>query len=161
MGLWSDLRQAIENLAQASQPYAAPVYSGGRVEAANPYGIPATLNESVLITLDGSGNGTAQITPPGPRMSGPTWTVGNVAVQQAIGTPVKNASGRLYFSQGIRSASDTTDFVAATVNASLGANIGANVTMRPGDWITFKWTGGDSGAVVAMVIKGTVNIPGT
>lgn len=130
-------------------------------------------DETATVTLDGSGNGTASVSPGSPsrgggvgvgRNSGLTWDVVGVAVSVAPLTgqtdPLLNASASCYLSYGIQSATPA-DFQGQTAAGSTGDTDTLTATIRPGDWITVKWKGGDPGAIATMRILGTVNPPGS
>jgi len=125
------------------------------------------LDENVAITLDGSGNGTAMITPgqagaPGSgvgaaRYSGLTWAVSAVAV--SVATNVAEAQAACYVSRGIQAAGPA-ELQGQTQQGSTGDTCSLTASLVPGDWITVKWTGGDAGAVATMRVTGTVTPPG-
>lgn len=116
------------------------------------------LDESVSVTLDGSGNGTAKITVPGTRYGGgPTWDVTTVAVK--VSTNSLEATANLYLSRGT-SIFTQADFVSQTQLGSTGDTCGVNVAgLEPNDWISVVWSGGDVGAMATMIIKGSINVP--
>lgn len=130
-------------------------------------------DETVSVTLDSNGNGTATITPGAPspgggvgvgRNSGLSWDVIGVAVSVAPlpgnPAPINNARCSTYLSYGIQSAT-SNDFQGTTATGSTGDTDTLTANIRPGDWITAKWVGGDVGAIATMRILGTVNPPGT
>lgn len=160
MSFISDIRRAVNNLANSPPP---PPYSGGGYGQSAQFGTYTpkqyNLRETVSIKLDGSGNGTARITPVGPRNGGLSWQVSGVSVSAA--TNVLEASGNLFVSFGIQS-SGALDQMANTSKASSGDSCALpGVNLRPGDWITFVWSGGDAGATASMVVTGIVNPPGS
>jgi hypothetical protein len=129
------------------------------------------LDDSVTVTLDGSGNGVAKWTPgqtasnvadaggasPG-RNSGYSANVTGVGV--SVLTNVAEAQASCYVSFGIQSAT-ANDFQGQTQTGSTGDTCTVNTgALRPGDWITVKWTGGDANGVATMKLFGTVNPPG-
>lgn len=129
------------------------------------------LDDSVTIRLDGSGNGVAKWTPgqtasnvanaggaaPG-RNSGFSASVTGVGVSVAANT--KEATAACYVSFGIQSATPS-DFQGQTQTGSTGDTCTINTgNLRPGDWITVTWTGGDASQLATMKIFGTVNPPG-
>jgi hypothetical protein len=128
---------------------------------------PYQLNENVSVTLNGSGNGTARISPgqagaPGSgvgagRNSGLTWSLAGVAV--SVATNVAEAGADCYVSYGIQSAG-AADLQGTTIQGSTGDTCAVTSELRPGDWVTVTWTGGDAGAVATMRVFGTVNPPG-
>jgi hypothetical protein len=130
-----------------------------------------SLNDSVAVTLNGSGNGTARWTPgqstgnvanaggaqPG-RNSGYSAAVTGVGV--SVATNVAEAQASCYVSFGIQS-NGPNDFQGQTQTGSTGDTCTINTgNLRPGDWITVVWKGGDAGAIATMKLFGTVNPPG-
>lgn len=124
--------------------------------------ITADLNESASVTLDSNGNGTARLSPFGTRYSGYTWQPDmcfvSVAPTGANPAPVNNASATAYVSYGVFSA-QPTDAIGNTATGSTGDTCSMSQTLRPNDWVTVKWTGGDAGAIATMRITGHVTIP--
>jgi hypothetical protein len=125
------------------------------------------LQETATVVLDGSGNGTARISPGQPggpgsgvgagRNSGLLWNVTGISVN--VATNVLEASAKTYVSYGIQSAG-LADFQGQTQTASTGDTNTINATLRPGDWITVVWTGGDPGQAATLKVFGTVTPPG-
>lgn len=125
------------------------------------------LNESVTVRLDGSGNGTARITPgqaaaPGSgvsasRYSGLVWNVTGVSAS-AVKT-ANEAQASCYISYGVQSAT-AGDFQGQTQTGSTGDTCTVNAELRPGDWITVRWLAGDPSAIATMRVFGTVTPPG-
>jgi hypothetical protein len=116
------------------------------------------LYEVVQIKLNGSGNGTASITPVGPRGTGVRWQLAAVAVKVATNTA--EAGCVCYVSYGQLNTAD----ISQKGNTSLGSTgdtCGLSVTLRPGDYVSCKWTGGDANAVATMILTGTIYPPGT
>ena len=129
-------------------------------------------DETATVILDGSGDGETMITPGAPspgggvgvgRNSGLTWDVVGVAVSVAPlaghTQPVNQAQCSVYVSYGIQSAT-AYDFQGQTATGSSGDTDTLTATLKPGDWITAKWTGGDPGTIATMRVLGTVNPPG-
>jgi hypothetical protein len=126
------------------------------------------LSENASVVLDGSGNGTARISPgqagsPGcgvgaSRYSGLTWDVTGVYV--SVATNAAEANATCYVSYGIQSV-NPADGQGTTITGSTGDTCSLSATLRPGDWVTVKWTGRDAGALATMRVFGTVNPPGT
>lgn len=113
------------------------------------------LNESVPVTLDASGNGTARI---GPDEPAAIWRPTLVHVD--VNTAVSEASATIYAGQ----APVQRYFVDATMTASSGDSsdrITGKVISRtqlPYIWAVF--TGGDPGAAAVLNVTGTKDIPG-
>lgn len=131
------------------------------------------LDDSVRVTLDGSGNGTARWTPgltsggqvstggasPG-RNSGFSTNVTGVSAR--VSTNTLEAQASTYVSFGTQSVNTVDDFQGQTQTGSTGDTCTINTgPLRPGDWVTTVWTGGDPGATASMKIFGTVNPPGS
>jgi len=123
--------------------------------------------ERATVTLDGSGNGTARISPGAPspgggvgvaRNSGLTWSVSGIAV--SVSTNNLEAQASAYISYGIQSATQD-DFVGSTITGSTGDTCTLDAELKPGDWITVIWKGGDAGATATFRVLGTVNPPGS
>jgi hypothetical protein len=131
--------------------------------------------EYTNVTLNGAGGGTARWTPgqqppgvasggvgPG-RSSGYSVDVTAVSVNVGVAPGntaiVNEAQASLYISYGVQSATQL-DFQGQTASGSHGDTDTVTATLRPGDWVTVEWTGGDANAVATMRIFGTVNIPG-
>lgn len=118
--------------------------------------VTADLNESRQVVLDGSGNGRVTFSPSGTRYSGYTWQPSMLAVK--VGTNALEASCDAYVSYGVISATDN-DLIAHTITGSTGDTCGMTQTLRPNDFITVKWTGGDPGSVATARLTGTINLP--
>ncbi len=138
---WGNLTQPASPPAEDQQPASRPV--------------PAfQLNETAQVTLDGSGNGTARLSPYGPRNGGLTWDLAEVAVSAA--TNVKEAQASLYLSFGNQEATPST-LVGQTATGSSGDTCAMSQRIRPGDWIQVRWAGGDAGAVATFRVSGQIN----
>jgi hypothetical protein len=135
------------------------------------------VGEAATVVLNGSGTGTARWTPgqqpPGcasagvgiGRTSGYSVDVDSVAVSVGIApgnTAILNeAQAALCVSWGTQDAvcaAGSLDFQSQTSTGSHGDTDTVGQTLRPGDWITVTWTGGDANALATMKIFGTVNI---
>lgn len=110
------------------------------------------LNQSAVVTLDASGNGTARL---GPISAREHWNPARIAVKtnQAPGTIVSEAQCRIY------AGPDTSDtwFVDNTLSGSTGDATGraAGQVLDCGEQVFAVWSGGDAGA------QGRVNVTGT
>lgn len=110
------------------------------------------LNQSAVVTLNASGNGTAQL---GPISARETWqpAVISVKTNQAPAAIVNQAQCSVYV------GADATDqnFVQGTLSGSSGDSTGnaAGRTIDVGEYVWAVWTGGDPGA------QGRVNVIGT
>jgi hypothetical protein len=128
---------------------------------------PYPLHEQASVKLDGSGNGTVRISPglpgaPGSgvgasRNSGLLWNVTGIGV--SVVTNTAEAVCKAYISYGVQSAA-AGDFQGQTQTGSTGDTCTVNASLRPGDWITLVWSGGDANAVATARIFGTVTPPG-
>jgi membrane peptidoglycan carboxypeptidase len=111
-----------------------------------------TLNQSAVVTLDASGNGTAKLGPIGMREH---WTLGAIAVKtnQLPAAIVKEAQCKTYAGPD---ASDSW-FAGGTLSGSTGDTTSdvAGQILDCGEYVTAVWTGGDAGA------QGRVNVTGT
>src|SRR5260370_22956115 len=164
MGLFDSAKQFVKDV-QAAANNLANTPSSPTGFAGAPTG-PAQYqlaDETVSVTLDGSGNGTARISPGqaasgggvgASRNSGLTWDVTGCAV--SVSTNVKEAQASTYISFGIQ-ANGPNEFQGQTQTGSSGDTCSLAQTLRPGDWITTIWKGGDAGAIATMRIIGTVN----
>lgn len=108
------------------------------------------LQESVSVTLDGSGNGKATI---GPVNQFQTWNVTNEGC--TVTTNVNEPQFRLFQSNG---TSAGTYLGGSNQGSNDSASI--DVTLYPGMKLTGQWTGGDPGAVATLALQGTVTVPG-
>jgi hypothetical protein len=125
------------------------------------------LSENATVTLNGSGDGTARISPGQPgapgsgvgagRNSGLMWNVTGIYV--SVATNVKEAQAEAFISYGIQSQGPD-DGQGQTQTGSTGDTCTVNASLRPGDWVTVTWTGGDAGAVATMRVFGSVTPPG-
>ena len=113
------------------------------------------LNQSAVVTLNGAGNGTAQL---GPRSARETWQpqVVSVRTNQAAGTVVNEAECKIY------AGPDTSDpwFVDGTLSGSTGdstSNV-AGQEVDCGEYVFAVWTGGDAGAQGRVSVQGSKEI---
>jgi hypothetical protein len=135
---------------------------------------PATyqlVGENALAVLDGTGKGTARWTP-GQSVSGASgyagagysrnggYTVDITGTFVSVATNTLEASAITYITYGTQSFT-ASDAVGTTVQGSTGDTGSFTAKLRPGDWVTTVWTGGDVGAIATMKLLGTVNPPGT
>lgn len=130
--------------------------------------LPYPLNEEFSVILNGSGNGTARISPGQPaapgsgvgasRNSGLTWNLQGIAVSVG-GTLTDNATCNAYISYGVQSAT-ANDLQGTSVTGSSGDTCTVTAALRPGDWITVTWAGGDAGHIATARVFGTVTPPG-
>jgi hypothetical protein len=109
-----------------------------------------TLDRTVTVVLNGSGNGTASI---GPLSAREVWHVSRVAV--SVSTDVNEALCSIYVGDTplARNLRDTTS------SGSLGDSTDSITdTVKVGDKVWAVWTGGDAGATATLVVTGTVDV---
>jgi hypothetical protein len=112
------------------------------------------LNETGSVVLDGSGNGTVQITPIGPNEH---WLPTTAAVKTT--RPIVNeANCIIYIGQKV----DDNNFVDQTLSGSSGDATGKvtgyDVSHRTDRYIFAVWSGGDAGARATLIVNGTKEI---
>jgi hypothetical protein len=169
MGLFDGVRQLASDINTIARGYGGtpPGPAPGQIAGSSSGKLSAyPLIESVSVVLDGSGNGTARITPGQPahgggvgagRNSGLSWDISGTYV--SVSTNTAEASAVTYISYGIQSTSPT-DGVGQTEQGSTGDTGSFTGRLVPGDWITTIWTGGDAGSIATMRVTGTVTPPG-
>lgn len=110
------------------------------------------------VPQSGLGNGIVRIGPYGARNGGYSWQPEQAQV--SVDTNVNEAACTLYVTYGIQ-AFGKQDAIGTTQSGSTGATCAMpNRVLRPGDWITAVWTGGDPGSIARLLVTGQVNIPG-
>jgi hypothetical protein len=115
-------------------------------------GVTVPLNQSAVITLNGSGVGTAQL---GPVSARETWypLVVSVKTNQAPGAIVNEAQCKIY------AGADTSDsnYVDGTLSGSTGDSTGnvAGQEVDCGEYVFAVWSGGDAG------VQGRLNVQGS
>jgi len=120
--------------------------------------LPRPLGNDVFarVTLDGSGNGTAQI---GPSRIREHWQIQYVTVSVTFPsgqvTPTNEAQAALY----LGSNPQASQLVSQTATGSSGDTCGmGGMDIQSGQKLITKWVGGDSGQVATMVVVGTYTI---
>jgi hypothetical protein len=108
---------------------------------------PMQLDDAAQVTLDSSGNGTVKL---GPRRLTQIWNVTNIAV--AVSTNVLEATATTYLG-----AVAAPNSLGGTYSGSGDAN-STDVTLRAGQFISCRWTGGDAGAVATLSVYGTYTL---
>lgn len=102
------------------------------------------------VTLDGSGNGTANL---GPVRVREHWQIQGVGVKAS--SNVNEASCSIYIGTSVSEAT----FVGNTLTGSSGDTCGcAGMDIQPGQQVFAVWEGGDAGATATMTIFGTYSI---
>jgi len=111
------------------------------------------LNEFGTVTLDGSGNGTLRMRPPG---GAETWLPGIVSVKCSSNS--SEAQCRIYVGP---SATDPY-FIDGTQSGSTGDSTdraGGYQVDSHGNYLWAAWTGGDPHAIATMQVGGTRQTP--
>lgn len=109
------------------------------------------LNETTSVTLNGSGNATAQLGPTGPQE---TWTPSNVSV--ICSTNVSEAVCKAFAGPSASPAY----FKDITVDGSTGdATDKCNLPIPKGWFVWAVWTGGDPGATATLNVDGVKQVP--
>lgn len=105
------------------------------------------MQTPVSVTLNSSGNGTAQL---GPKSPGETWNVTVVSV--ACATNVKEAQCRIYAG----SSAIQQNFVDGTLSGSTGDSTDrVSQPLYAGEYIFAVWSGGDASTTATMNVQGT------
>ena len=131
-------------------PAAAPPNAG-------PWPLTPALN-SVSVTLDGNGNGTAQL---GPQYVKEHFQVqsASVAVAPLAGqtAPLKQATCSIYVGSSVNSAT----FYGTTYTGSIGDTCSIGTDIQTGQLVIAVWAGGDVGAIATMSLNGqrTIGAP--
>ena len=116
-----------------------------------------TLAQSAVVTLNASGNGTAQL---GPINAREHWYPQAVAVKtnQAPSSIVKEAQCKVYLGPD---ASDPY-FRGGTLSGSTGDSTGdvTGSVLDAGEYVWAVWTGGDAGAQGRVAVSGEKEISG-
>lgn len=111
-------------------------------------GVPVTgpIDQFASVTLNGSGNGTAQI---GPTRVRETW--GGIIASVSVATAVNNASCSIYAGSTVQSAT----LIGSTSSGSTGATCTLPNPIPSGYQIFAVWTGGDAGQVATVHVTAT------
>lgn len=113
-----------------------------------------SLTQSAQITLNGSGDGTAQL---GPSSPGEVWAPSVVSVGTEETSVTNEAQCKIYCGP----APAQPYYVDGTLSGSTGDS-SSNVTgqmLYPGQYVIAVWTGGDPGAVAFLNVQGTRTVP--
>jgi hypothetical protein len=107
------------------------------------------LSEFVTITLDGSGNGTAQL---GPRAHGLVWKPTVASIKMTGDIPADLATVFVYAGGTVNDG----NFVDSTydVNSASSGNI-AGQQLQLGQYVFAVWSGGNPGASATLTLNGT------
>ena len=106
------------------------------------YGTTLELFESHTVTLDSNGNGVIERI--GPVLQWEKW---DVQMIQTSSTSVKQC--QLIVSRGDRGSA----MIAGTYSGNQDTN-DTNMTLMPGNTLTFTYSGGDAGAICIITIAG-------
>lgn len=106
-----------------------------------------SLSETAVITLDGSGNGTAKV---GPLTARETWYPGNVHVNVATNT--NEATCQIF----VGNSATLGNFRDESPQGSTGDSSGAcnQDKLKCGDYIWAVWTGGDANTQAVLTVTG-------
>lgn len=112
-----------------------------------------TLRESAVITLDGSGNGTAKL---GPLSAREIWYPDNVHVSVNSAVVVKEAKCSIYMGNTPTQSAFRDESVFASSGDSSGT---CNAdTVKVGDYIWAVWTGGDANQQAVLTVTGIKDV---
>ena len=121
-----------------------------------------TFGSTYSGTVNTPGWGIVKLSPYGTRYSGYTWqpSMLYVSVAPAPGNSgvVNEAQAIAYVSYGVYSA-QPTDAIGQTQTGSTGDTCGMTQTLKPNDWLTVFWSGGDVGGLATARLTGSVNVP--
>jgi len=108
------------------------------------------LREFVVITLDGSGNGTAKV---GPRSAREVWYPDNVAIS-VTGFTIQ-AAATVYMGPDTTQSSfrDTSTFGSGDSTGACNAD-----SVKVGMYIWAVWTAGDAGKQAVLTVTGLKDV---
>lgn len=109
------------------------------------------LRETAVITLNGSGAGTARV---GPLSAREVWYPDNASI--SVSTKVKEASANLYAGESATQPYFRDNSVQASTGDSSGT-VSAD-TLRRGQFIFAVWTGGDANAQAILTVTGVKDV---
>ena len=102
------------------------------------------LRDSRNVTLNGSGVGSVTF---GPQRPNTRYVINTVSV---IGpTMTSLAEARVYFG-----TAEQSNFISGTFVGNNDTDSAIDEELYPGEFLTVKWTGGDSGAQVTATFRG-------
>lgn len=114
------------------------------------------LSRSLTVTLDGSGDGTAQL---GPTSPGELWlpSVISVGTDQLSSAITNEAQCKVYCGAVV----SQPNFVDGTLSGSTGDSTGnaAGQQIHPGQYVWAVWSGGDAGVQATVQVQGTRQVP--
>lgn len=112
-----------------------------------------TLAASASVTLDGSGNGTAEV---GPSLPGEVWSPQSVNISMTGDAPTGVATCFIYAGNGTSQA-DFTDSTYSVLGAA--SSVISGKTLYPGQVVTAVWAGGNPGATATLAVNGSRTVP--
>lgn len=114
----------------------------------------ASLTASATVTLDGNGNGTAEV---GPAVPGEVWFPGSTGITCTGAIPVTGTpTVFIYAGDGVSPAT----FIDSTYNVtSAASSLITGKTIYPGQQVFAVWSGGPPGQQATLAVKGTRQVP--
>lgn len=108
------------------------------------------LRETAVVTLNGSGGGTAKV---GPLSAREVWYPDNVAI--SITGATKQATANLFKGPDTTQSNfrDISTFGSGDSSGACNAD-----TVRCGDYIWVVWTGGDAGKQAILTVTGLKDV---
>jgi hypothetical protein len=112
--------------------------------------LPLQGPPSVIVVLDGSGNGQASVGPTRPREH---WQLSGASV--VVSTHIKEALCSVF----VGPQPTNSYFIDTTATGSTGdiCSLGKE-DIQPGQLIWAVWSGGDAGAIATLIAHGTFTI---
>lgn len=105
------------------------------------------LNETMIITLDGGGNGSTKL---GPLTARETWYPEHASVRVNV-NPTNEATCRIYVGE----TATQDNFRDITFSGSSGDSSGKVTGRLPKGWyIHASWSGGDAGQQAYLIVDG-------
>lgn len=111
------------------------------------------LNESISITLDGSGNGQVQLGPAGPHEH---WTPTGASVKCSSNTA--EASCKIFVGAVVADYNYVDGTLSGSTGDSTNAVDGYEIARTRDPYIFAVWAGGDAGAQATLQIIGTKTV---
>lgn len=110
-----------------------------------------SLSETAMVTLDGSGNGTAKV---GPLSARETWYPGNVHI--SVATNTNEAACRIYVGIDATEPNFRDESLYGSSGDSSGT-VGQDV-VKTGAYVWAVWVGGDAGARAVLTVTGSRDV---
>lgn len=113
-----------------------------------------SLTASATVTLDGGGNGTAEV---GPSVPGEVWDPQSAGITCTGAIPVTGTPTLfIYAGSGISPAT----FIDSTYNVtSASSSMITGKRLYPGQRVFAVWSGGPPGQAATLAVKGTRTVP--